>query len=180
LPYGRGKMFGSGIPKSANLFLAGWQVNGIFTYTGGTPFLTPGYDNGSTASGLLTFAQRPSLSGNPVGPGKTLNAAAFAAPAPYTIGDAPRTIPGVRNPSSNNLDFSAIKNTRWGDGSRYNAQFRLEMFNAFNHENIGTISTSENYYNSGTGETEIVHVNPNNGNYANSARVIQLGFKFYF
>jgi hypothetical protein len=180
LPYGRGKMFGSNIPKSVDLFLGGWQVNGIFTYSGGTPFLTPSYDNGSTTSGLLTFAQRPSLAGNPIGPGKTLNAAAFVAPAAYTIGDAPRTIPGVRNPSSNNLDFSAIKNTRWGDAGRYNAQFRLEMFNAFNHENIGAISTSENYYNSATNQTEIVHVNPNNGNYANSARVIQIGIKFSF
>ncbi|MBB5057960.1 hypothetical protein HDF16_002666 [Granulicella aggregans] len=180
LPYGRGKMFGANIPKTADLFLGGWQVNGILTYSGGTPFLTPSYDNGSTASGLLTFAQRPSLSGNPVGPGKSLNAAAFVAPAPFTIGNAPRTIPGVRNPSSNNLDFSAVKNTRWGDSSRYNAQFRFEMFNALNHENIGTISTSQNYFNSATGVTEIVHVNPNNGNYANSARVIQLGFKFYF
>ena len=180
LPYGRGKQFGGNIPRKADLFLGGWQVNGILTYTGGTPFLTPSYDNGSTASGLLTFAQRPSLIGNPVAPGKKLNAAAFAAPAAFTIGDAPRTIPGVRNPSANNLDFSAVKNTRWGDSNRYNAQFRLEMFNAFNHENIGTISTSQNYFNSTSGMTEIVHVNPNNGNYANSARVIQLGFKFYF
>ena len=173
-------MFGANIPKTADLFLGGWQVNGILTYSSGTPFLTPSYDNGSTASGLLTFAQRPSLVGNPVAPGKKLNAAAFAAPAAFTIGNAPRTIPGVRNPSSNNLDFSAVKNTRWGDSSRYNAQFRFEMFNALNHENIGTISTSQNYFNSSTGLTEIVHVNPNNGNYANSARVIQLGFKFYF
>ncbi len=180
LPYGHGKMFGANIPKTADLFLGGWQVNGILTYSKGTPFLTPSYDNGSTSSGLLTFAQRPSLVGNPVGPGKSLNAAAFASPAPYTIGNAPRTIPGVRNPSSNNLDFSAVKNTRWGDSSRYNAQFRFEMFNALNHENIGTISTSQNYFNSASGQTEIVHVNPNNGNYANSARVIQLGFKFYF
>ena len=180
LPYGHGKMFGANIPKAADLVLGGWQVNGILTYSKGTPFLTPSYDNGSTASGLLTFAQRPSLVGNPVGPGKSLNAAAFVSPAAFTIGNAPRTIPGVRNPSNNNLDFSAVKNTRWGDSSRYNAQFRFEMFNAFNHENIGTISTSQNYFNSASGVTEIVHVNPNNGNYANSARVIQLGFKFYF
>ena len=180
LPYGRGKMFGGNIPKKADLFLGGWQVNGILTYSAGTPFLTPSYDNGSTASGLLTFAQRPSLIANPVAPGKKLNAAAFASPAAFTIGDAPRTIPGVRNPSANNLDFSAVKNTRWGDSSRYNAQFRLELFNAFNHENIGTISTTQNYFNSTSGSTEVVHVNPNNGNYANSARVIQLGFKFYF
>jgi hypothetical protein len=180
LPYGHGKMFGSNIPKLADLVLGGWQVNGIFSYSGGTPFLTPQYNNGSTESGLLTYHQRPNLSGNPVNPGKKLNAAAFVAPAPYTIGNAPRTIPGVRNPSSKNLDFSAVKNTRWGNSNRYNAQFRLELFNAFNHENIGAISTSQNYYNSTTMLTEIVHVNDNNGNYTNSARVIQLGFKFYF
>ena len=180
LPFGRGKQFGSNIPKLADVFLGGWQINGIYTFNSGTPFLTPAYDNGSTTSGLLTFAQRPSLSGNPIAAGKKLNASAFVSPAAYTIGNAPRTLSGVRNPGSNNLDFSAIKNTRFGTGNRFNGQFRLEMFNAFNHENIGAISTTENFFNSTTGNTEVVHVNPNNGNYSNSARVIQLGFKFYF
>ena len=96
-------------------------MNGLFSYSNGVPFLVPAFDNGTTAEGLLTLAQRPSLVGNPVGPNHTLNAAAFVAPAPFAIGNAPRAISGVRNPSGNDLDFSAITNTRGGVVRRYNA-----------------------------------------------------------
>lgn len=173
LPFGQGHMFASHVNKATDLFIAGWQVNGINTYAIGVPFLVPSFDNGTTQEALLTFAQRPNIVGNPVGPNHTLNAAAFVAPAPFTIGDAPRVISGVRNPSTNNLDFSAIKNTRFGDGNRYNAQFRFEMFNALNHPNLGAIQTSS------TGLTPIV-VSPNTNSFANSARVVQLGIKFLF
>ncbi len=173
LPFGRGRMFASNVNHLSDLFVGGWQVNGIFTYSDGVPFLTPSFNNGTTQSALLTFAQRPSLVGSPVGPNHTLNAAAFVAPGAYTIGNAPRTISGVRNPSGNNLDFSAIKNTKWGDSGRYNAQFRLELFNSLNHANLGAIQTTS------SGNTPIV-ISTNTNSFANSARVIQLGFKFYF
>lgn len=174
LPFGRGRLLASHINKASDLFIGGWQVNGIFTYSNGAPFLVPSFDNGTTAEGLFTLNQRPSLVGNPVGPNHTLNAAAFVAPAAFTIGNAPRVISGVRNPSGNNLDFSAIKNTRWGDGNRFNAQFRLEMFNALNHPNLGGIQTTSN------GFAQPVSVSTNTNSFANSARIIQLGFKFYF
>jgi hypothetical protein len=174
LPFGRGKMFAGGVNKFTNVIIGGWQVNGIFTYATGVPFLVPSYDNGTTSSGLLTFSQRPNIVGNPVGPNHTLNASAFVAPAPFTIGNAPRAISGVRNPSSNNLDFSAVKNTKFGDGNRYNGQFRLELFNALNHPNRGGIQTTS------SGSAAPVVLQRNTNSYANSARVIQLGFKFYF
>ena len=174
LPFGRGKRFASTVNRLTDIFIGGWQTNGIFTYANGVPFLTPGFDNGTTSEGLLTFGQRPSLNGNPVGPNHTLNASAFVAPAPYTIGNAPRTISGVRNPSGYNLDFSAIKNTRFGSTGRFNGQFRLEMFNSLNHPNRGSLVTTSN------GSSAPVVLESNTNSFANSARVIQLGFKFYF
>jgi hypothetical protein len=174
LPFGRGKRFASTVNRLTDIFIGGWQANGIFTYANGVPFLTPGFDNGTTSEGLLTFGQRPSLNGNPVGPNHTLNASAFVAPAPYTIGNAPRTISGVRNPSGYNLDFSAIKNTRFGSTGRFNGQFRLEMFNSLNHPNRGSLVTTSN------GSSAPVVLESNTNSFANSARVIQLGFKFYF
>ena len=174
LPFGKGRMFAGGVNKLTDLIIGGWQVNGIFTYATGVPFLVPSFDNGTTSAGLFTFSQRPSIVGNPVGPNHTLNAAAFVAPAPFTIGNAPRTISGVRNPSSNNLDFSAVKNTRFGDNNRYNGQFRLEMFNALNHPNRGGIQTTS------SGSAAPVTLQSNTNSFANSARVVQLGFKFYF
>ena len=173
LPFGQGHKFGGHLRKSADLFAGGWQLNSIFSYSNGVPFLVPEVENGTTESALLTFAQRPELVGNPVGPNHTLNAAAFAYPAPYTIGDAPRVISGVRSPSSNDLDASIIKNTRWGDGNRYNAQFRLEAFNSLNHENLGTLNVS-------TGGTVQPITSHPITSFNNSPRVVQLGFKFYF
>ena len=172
LPFGQGQLVGNHIRKLADLFVGGWQLNSIFSYSNGTPFLVPEVENGTTESALLTFAQRPSLVGNPVGPNHTLNAAAFAYPAPYTIGDAPRVISGVRNPSANDLDASLIKNTRWGDGNRFNAQFRLEAFNTLNHENLGSLNVS-------TGGANAITSHPITS-FNNSPRVVQLGFKFYF
>ena len=174
LPFGRNHLLASNVNQLTNVFISGWQVNGINSYSNGVPFLVPSFDNGTTSEGLLTFAQRPSIVGSPVGPNHKLNAAAFVAPAPYTIGDAPRVISGVRNPSNNNLDFSAIKNTRFGETSRYNAQFRFEMFNAFNHPNLGGIVTTSN------GSSAPVQLVSNTNSFSNSARVVQLGFKFYF
>ncbi len=172
LPFGQGRLLGGHMSKLADLLVGGWQVNAIFSYSNGTPFLVPEVENGTTQSALFTFAQRPSIVGNPVGPNHTLNTAAFVYPTAYSIGNAPRVISGVRNPSSNNLDSSLIKNTRWGDGNRFNAQFRLEAFNTLNHENLGNLNISTGGSNPLTSHTI--------SSYNNGPRVVQLGFKFYF
>lgn len=172
LPFGQGRLVGGHMSKLADLFAGGWQVNSIYSYSDGTPFIVPNADNGRTASALFTFAQRPSLVGNPVSSKHTLNTAAFVYAPGYTIGNAPRVISAVRSASSNNLDASIIKNTRWGDGNHFNAQFRLEAFNTFNHGNLGS-------FNVATGGAAPIVLNPI-GSFANSPRVVQLGFKFYF
>ncbi len=174
LPYGQGKRFGNSIPKYADLALGGWQVNSIITYSDGTPVVLASVDNGSTTSGIFTFGQRPAWSGTSAKLSNKTRAhwfdtTQYSKPAPYTIGNAPRVISDVRNPHNDNLDFSLVKNNRFGDGSRYNAQFRLEMFNAFNHPINGAPDANVN-------DGTFGQIN----SYANSSRQIQLGFKFNF
>ncbi len=91
----------------------------------------------------------------------------FSIPAPYTIGNAPRTLDNVNNPNYQNLDASLAKSTKFGE--RYNLQLRLEMFNAFNHPLLSNPDTNVKDGNFGqiTG-------------YSNSARRLQLGAKFYY
>lgn len=36
---------------------------------------------------------------------------------------------------------AVLKNTMWGNPERYNIQFRIEMFNAFNHPSLGAPNT---------------------------------------
>jgi hypothetical protein len=64
---------------------------------------------------------------------KWFDTSVFSQLPPLTIGNAPRTIPNVRVPGVSNSDLSFFKNNQFGSDGRFNAQFRVEMFNAFNH-----------------------------------------------
>ncbi len=170
LPFGRGRRFFSNINGLANTLFSGFQFNGITEYNSGTPIII-GSVNDNT--GLLGGGQRPNLVGNPRIANATrnewFNTAAFAQPAPFTIGNAPRTLPNVRNPGFTNADLSLFKNTYFGAHERYNVQLRLETFNAFNHPYFAGPDTGINDGNFGkiTGT-------------AGDPRDIQLAAKFYF
>ena len=175
LPFGRGKQFGSSIPKGLDLIAGGWQLNGIVTYTTGTPVIIGGYNNGSTQSALFTGNQRPNATGldykGQGTKGNYFNVNALQRTPAFTIGTAPRVMPDVRNPSYNNLDASLIKNTRFGSSDRFNFQFRFEMFNTLNHQILG--NPDANITDSNFGSIP-------GGSYANSARQVQIAGKFMF
>jgi hypothetical protein len=92
-----------------------------------------------------------------------------------------------RDPGIMNLDFSVFKNFAFKE--RYNAQFRVEFFNFFNHpilanpyggvvgSNIGD-DPSGGTFGCGCGTPDVINGNPILG--SGSARVMQLGFKFIF
>lgn len=182
LPFGRGHHFGATIPKAADLVLGGWQVNGIVSYSSGTPIVIGGYDNGTTSSSIYTGPQRPDATGqdyktsNPTN-AHFFNTAALAKTHPYTIGTAPRVMPDVRNPSYNNLDSSLVKNTRFGSNERYNFQFRFEMFNTLNHQ---IYSGPDANINDGAFGTIQVNKQGQVQNYQNGARQVQIAGKFIF
>lgn len=107
LPFGRGRSFGSSMPRAADLIVGGWRLTSILTTQTG-PYETPYFPNGQgdpsgTGSGLNSTAagwdpghrnQHPDqLSGvsvNPTGKNRFnwTNAAAFACPgdSSWTIG----------------------------------------------------------------------------------------------
>ena len=62
------------------------------------------------------------------------NTAAFAQPAPFTFGNAPRYMGNVRAPGMEDFDIGIQKWFRYRDALRL--QFRAEMFNAFNRANF--------------------------------------------
>jgi hypothetical protein len=172
LPFGQGKPFLNSAGRGANLLINGWQVSGIENWSTGTPIVLASVDNGTTSSALNTFPQRPAWDGQTAklpspNAHQWFNPSVFSIPAPYTIGNAPRTISNVNNPSYQNLDASLTKNTKFGE--RYSVQLRLEMFNAFNHPLLSGPDTNVKDGNFG----QIT-------SYSNSARRLQLGGKFYF
>ena len=129
MPFGRGKPLLGDIGRFANAFIGGWQTSGIINYSTGTPIVLGSVDNGTTPESIFTFSQRPAWDGKNSNlsshtRNEWFNTAVFSKPAPFTIGNAPRSLPNVRNPSYNDLDWSFTKNTRFGSSERFNAQFR--------------------------------------------------------
>jgi len=107
LPFGRGRQFGSGMSRWADMAVGGWQLSGIFLWQSG-PYLTPFFPAGSvdpsgTGSGLISNFQNGSYQGRsqkpdrigsavPHGQGRNnwVNKAAFVCPGEpnWQYGDA--------------------------------------------------------------------------------------------
>lgn len=172
LPVGHGKAVLGNAGAFANGILGGWQTQGIVTWNSGTPLVLAAVNNQTQ---IFTFSQRPDWNGqdakvsNPTH-SKWFNTSVFSQPGPFTIGNAPRTIPNVRTPGYNNFDLSLFKNVRFGNGERYNAQFRAELFNAFNHPLWGGPDMNVNDSTFG-----VISGGP-----INSSRQMQLAVKFNF
>ena len=169
LPFGTGKLLGGGWSRPMNAVLGGWQWSGILTAKSGLPLSINAATNNTGGFG---FNQRPDLVAgvNPVPHDQSLidwiNPAAFAQPAAYTFGDAPRFLSNLRAPRFVNYDMGIEKWLSLGEARRL--QFRVEMFNVFNHPNFFEPDTNLGDSNFGT----ITSAYP--------ARSVQFGGKFYW
>jgi hypothetical protein len=167
--------------ESSNVFLkyvvAGWQVGGVTTLQSGVPVnVTIAADRANIGiSGL----QRPDL----IGPVPELNCqsaptgrdlincfdpAAFAMPAQFTFGNAPRNV--LRGPKVAITDLSMAKSIPIGVAMRF--QIRADIFNAFNQVNYGQP-------NGVFGSASFGRISATNTTYANM-RQIQFGGKLSF
>jgi hypothetical protein len=139
LPFGEGKKYAtSGI---ANTLAGGWQISAIATFESGYPRnIVMNTDNTGTLGGV----QRPNQTGTDPSLGlsvpgdfdatcqcfRNINPGAYAAPAAFTYGTAPRNDDRIRSPYKPNWDVVFTKNT--GIGGPYKFQLRFEMLNLFN------------------------------------------------
>jgi Carboxypeptidase regulatory-like domain/TonB dependent receptor len=135
LPVGRGKKWGANFSGVTNAVLGGWQVTGVSSFKSGFPL---GVVGGVNNTGSFGGNQRPDVVGNPKVSHQTLeqwfNTSAFAQPAPFTFGNAPRYMSTVRAPGLETFDIGIQK---WFSITEYlKLQFRAEMFNAFNRANF--------------------------------------------
>ncbi len=145
LPFGHGKPWlnRGGV---LNAVAGGWQINGNTTFQSGPPLQI----SGGNASGSFAGTQRPNWNGqNPSLSGSVtsrlsqyFNTADFSFNAPFTFGNAPRLMPDLRGPGTDNFDISLFKNFQVLE--RYRMQFRAEAFNAFNRVQFGNPNTNIN------------------------------------
>ncbi len=121
--------------------VGGWQLNSLLNFHGGQPFTV--YSSNSGGSGNGEYAERANFV-----PGASpyagvshsvqdesvnwLNPNAFAPSANGAYGDTPRNV--LHGPGFEDVDLSVFKNTHITE--RVTAQFRVEMFNLFNHLNL--------------------------------------------
>ncbi len=159
LPFGRGRRWGKQWPAVLNAIAGGWQISGIGTIQSGG-YIGATVNNGPSIKGDLTFGHvlRPNVTGadfksanqgEPAGvPGsdspiygiKWLNTDAFEVPEEFTLGNASRTLPGIRGPWFFDGDILLAKNFYWAE--RWQAQLRAEMFSVTNTPTFGLPNTS--------------------------------------
>jgi hypothetical protein len=175
LPIGKGRKFLSGGNSVVQKFSSGWSVSGTATFQQGYP---------------LAFTATPNVAGfnlglrpnvvpgcNPKKSGSAqsrlngwFNAACFAVPAPYTLGNASRTDPALRGPGIANYNASLLKKTAITE--RFNLEFRTEVFNLFNRVQFGLPNTTVQAAANATTGYVTTQVN--------DPRTIQLALRLFF
>jgi hypothetical protein len=171
LPFGRGRKFGSDLHPAADFLLGGWGVAVIARFQSG---LIAG---SSAPSNIGTYGfggQFPNITSardlaveNRV-PERWFNKAAFSAPAPYTIGTAPRNLTELRGGKTEHADVAVMKSFRYRDRTR--VEFRGEFFNITNTPQFSSPNTTFGNANFGQVTSTI------NG----LARSVQFGLKLDF
>ncbi len=122
--------------------VAGWQIGGVTTVQSGTPVNV--VISSDRANIGITGQQRPDLVGSVPSlncqPNTTTrelincyDASAFALPAQFTFGSAPRNV--LSGPKFVGTDLSMMKNIPIARTVQF--QIRAEIFNAFNNVNYG-------------------------------------------
>lgn len=130
LPYGRGRQYGSDIPRALDLLIGGWQINSIFRAQSGNPFDVRSDDN----------TRLVNLTGEPYaqdGSQFYLNRASFSR-ATTGLGSLRRN--SLRSPSTYQLNFGVLKNFNFTETAKL--QFRAEAFNLLNNTVLGTPNTN--------------------------------------
>jgi carboxypeptidase family protein len=140
LPVGKGRKFGSGLSGVANAVVGGWQTSGTLTLKEGFPLTITSAGNGLNYFGV---GQHVDVVGNYhiAHPSRTewFNTSAFAVTGPWQLGNAPRYFSDLRAPNYENWDISIQK--YFPIEERFRFQFRLDMFNTFNHTNYYSPNT---------------------------------------
>jgi hypothetical protein len=135
LPVGRGRKYGSGMNPVLNAIAGGWQTSGIVTLKGGFPLRINLPNGGVNGFGV---GQDANIVGDyhVANQSRTqwFNPAAFVQPSQWDLGNAPRYFSDLRAPGYKNIDMSIQKYFAVHESVRF--QFRLDMFNAFNHTNF--------------------------------------------
>jgi hypothetical protein len=122
--------------RAVNAVLGGWRVGLLETAQSGAPFtvITTANTTNAFPAGSLrpNLVRDPALSSDQRSITRWFDTLAFAAPAPYTFGNSPRS--GLRGASLVTTDVTVEKSFRFTE--RYRFDLRSEFYNILNHANF--------------------------------------------
>jgi trimeric autotransporter adhesin len=179
LPFGQGKKWANN-GGVAEWIAGGWTVSAAINLQSGFPLAVVQSDNTGTFGGVQrpnlvpgadlstpgSFDDRQASADHPEA--TWLNPAAFATAAPFTFGNAPRTITDQRTPGQSNVDAVFIKNMQFGTKT---AQVKFEMLNLFNQVQVRALRGANTFGNTNFGRTNLQ---------AGFMRITQIMFRFTF
>jgi hypothetical protein len=155
--------------------LGGWQLGTIITAQTGFASLLGGIGDttGTGVNSRVSVVPGQSVNVDDPNRDRWFNTAAFFQTLPGQFGTASRM--PFHLPGMNQVDFSAVKNFRFGE--LLSLQFRAEFFNFFNHVNLGAPGLDVRAPNTfGRINSSVQGA----AGAANEARVIQFGLKLIF
>ncbi len=156
LPIGHGKSYGANVPKWLDYVVGGFQLSGTLTWMSGLPFsvnygecsadidVGPCWAAKTGSTNLSVSGLKTPAGGSPYvqyfNPTSTFtnngsSGNGFTRPAPETFGSRN----SLYGPRYANTDLSIAK--RFSFTERASAQFRMEVFNLFNHPQLGNPSS---------------------------------------
>ena len=145
LPVGRGKRYGAGMNKAVDAVIGGWQVSTILSFSSGLPLQfsctntlsTYGFQacrpNITSLSALTAVNQTTQQWFN-------TSASVVSAPAPYTIGTAPRYISNLRYGATDNVNLTLRKSFALTE--RLRLAFQASAYNLANTPQYGRANTT--------------------------------------
>jgi hypothetical protein len=161
LPFGRGRKFGSGVNRYADLLLGGWNFGAIYTWRSGNHLTLGDWD----------LTGEPVKVSNPKG-ARWFNAGAFARKAdPYALRVSQPFVDGLIGPGAFNLDTTFSKVVKLTE--RFNLEVRLEAYNATNTWLQGNVNVN------GPDDPEFGTI-PATADPRNTSRTVQYQFRLRF
>jgi hypothetical protein len=150
--------------------VGGWQLSGIWNYQMGFPIAWGNIICLQPDQIVLPKDQRTTDHYFNIAPFDKVSADQLV----NNVRTFPLRFPQIRQPSTNNVDLSLIKNTRIKESRQI--QFRFEALNAFNHP----LLSSNSYQNVQTSVTSATFGQIVGSNQAGYPRRLQITFKYLF
>ncbi len=127
LPFGQGKLIGSGMSKTFDYIVGGWNLAGIYSYSAGQKL------NFQGGTGVMVAPETVNKLGGIGRDAYWFDVTGFDDPIAYTRRTNPWYYDNLVGPGFKNLDMSVYKQFKVREGM--NIEARLETFNALNTMN---------------------------------------------